>query len=73
MKAYRFQVSIHISKVELSVNFPSTLQVMWKRGHNRSLSKPKEKQKSVFHVKETLFMDFVLAPTQSKRVLWQFI
>ncbi|CAD8090166.1 unnamed protein product [Paramecium sonneborni] len=67
MKAFRYQVTLNISKVELSVKFPCTLQVMWKRGLNKCLTRTKEKTKNTFIVNEVLTLDFNVAENTLKK------
>ncbi|CAD8070209.1 unnamed protein product [Paramecium primaurelia] len=67
MKAFRYQVTLNISKVELSVKFPCTLQVMWKRGLNKCLTRTKEKTKNIFIVNEVLTLDFNVGENTQKK------
>ncbi|CAD8103463.1 unnamed protein product [Paramecium sonneborni] len=67
MKAFRYQVTLNISKVELSVKFPCTLQVMWKRGLNKCLTRTKEKTRNTFIVNEVLTLDFNVAENTQKK------
>lgn len=56
-----------MSKVELSVKFPCSLQVMWKRGLNKCLTRTKEKSKNIFIVNEALTLDFNVSENTSKK------
>ncbi|CAD8205781.1 unnamed protein product [Paramecium octaurelia] len=67
MKAFRYQVTLNISKVELSVKFPCTLQVMWKRGLNKCLTRTKEKTRNIFIVNEVLTLDFNVGENTQKK------
>ncbi|CAD8068718.1 unnamed protein product [Paramecium sonneborni] len=67
MKGFHYQVTLNINKVELSIKFPCTLQVMWKRGLNKCITKTKEKDKNIFVVNESLTLDFNIGENIQKK------
>ncbi|CAD8164146.1 unnamed protein product [Paramecium pentaurelia] len=67
MKGFCYQVTLQISKVELSIKFPCTLQVMWKRGQNKCLTKAKEKTKNIFVVNESFTLEFNIGDNTPKK------
>ncbi|CAK73674.1 unnamed protein product (macronuclear) [Paramecium tetraurelia] len=67
MKGFCYQVTLQISKVELSIKFPCTLQVMWKRGQNKCVTKAKEKSKNIFIVNESLTQEFTIGDNAPKK------